>query len=44
MGKNMEYGVPRLWMRVPVGTWVKDGILERSRSDSGSEENKSLRN
>ena len=44
MEKKEEYGVPWLWKRVPVGTWVKGGILERSRRDSGSEENKSLRN
>ena len=24
MVKNEEYGVPWLWKRVPVGTWVKD--------------------
>ncbi len=23
MEKKEEYGVPRLWKRVPVGTWVK---------------------
>ena len=23
MEKEEEYGVPRLWKRVPVGTWVK---------------------
>jgi|TARA_Y100000294_G_C8335504_1_gene248487 hypothetical protein len=25
MEKKEEYGVPWLWKRVPVGTWVKGG-------------------
>jgi len=27
MEKDEEYGVPRLWKRVPVGTWV-EGVSE----------------
>jgi len=33
MEKKEEYGVPWLWKRVPVGTWVKVRIVKEDYKD-----------
>ena len=31
--RKRSVGVPRLWKRVLVGTWVKNGVIEESYRD-----------